>query len=120
MKGQHLPPDEYHKKMEEKDTVIIDVRNKYECDIGRFTPPETGAKFIDPLMRRSTDFQKFLEEPETSKQLEGKQVLMYCTGGVRCERASAMLNFKMGEKLKGVYQLHGYNINPFFFHEIRY
>jgi len=58
-------------------------------------------------MRKSTDFTQWLQKPETKQQLQGKQVLLYCTGGVRCERASAYLNQSMGEQVKGVYQLQG-------------
>merc|ERR1712070_315212 len=58
-------------------------------------------------MRKSTDFPHWLKTPEIKRSLQGKEVLMYCTGGVRCERASALLNNVMGEEVKGVYQLHG-------------
>ena len=66
-----------------------------------------GARYIDPKMRKSTDFTSWLAEPETRQKLEGKTVLMFCTGGIRCERASAYLNSRMGSDLKGVYQLKG-------------
>lgn len=79
--GSHLEPEEYHEKMREQDTVIIDVRNHYEAAIGHFQPPEGGAKLIDPMMRKSTEFPCWLDKPETKEQLKGKQVLMYCTGG---------------------------------------
>mmetsp|Transcript_6609 Transcript_6609/g.9663 ORF Transcript_6609/g.9663 Transcript_6609/m.9663 type:complete len:509 (-) Transcript_6609:28-1554(-) len=112
--GTHLEPEDYHKKMEEEDTVIIDVRNHYEAIIGRFNPPKDGAKWIDPKMRKSTEFPVWLDKPETKEQLKGKQVLMYCTGGIRCERASALLKQKLETEgdmkelgVKGVYQLQG-------------
>ena len=109
MGGVHLRPKEYHAKMQEKDTVIVDVRNSYEAEIGRFVGQEElgGATYIDPKMRKSTDFKFWLDKPETQEQLKGKQVLLYCTGGVRCERASALVNSKIGSDIKGVYQLHG-------------
>lgn len=90
-KAKHLPADEYHKMMAEPDTVIIDVRNFYESNIGHFAPPKGGAKLLDPKMRNSNEFPKWLEEPEVQKELDGKKVMMYCTGGIRCERASALL-----------------------------
>lgn len=90
-KAKHLPADEYHKMMAEPDTVIIDVRNFYESNIGHFVPPKGGAKLLDPKMRNSNEFPKWLEEPEVQKELDGKKVMMYCTGGIRCERASALL-----------------------------
>lgn len=109
-----MEPEDYHNKMCEKDTVIIDVRNHYEANIGRFNPPEGGAKMIDPMMRKSTEFPIWLDKKETKEMLRGKQVLMYCTGGVRCERASALLKQKIETEddtkslgIKGVYQLQG-------------
>eukprot|EP00554_Chaetoceros_debilis_P007966 CAMPEP_0194079314 /NCGR_PEP_ID=MMETSP0149-20130528/5541_1 /TAXON_ID=122233 /ORGANISM="Chaetoceros debilis, Strain MM31A-1" /LENGTH=623 /DNA_ID=CAMNT_0038760773 /DNA_START=171 /DNA_END=2039 /DNA_ORIENTATION=+ len=114
MSGEHLEPKDYDKKMKEKDTVIIDVRNHYEASIGRFQPPVNGAQYIDPMMRKSTEFPVWLDKPETKDMLRGKQVLMYCTGGVRCERASALLRTKMENEddtkalgIKGVFQLQG-------------
>lgn len=98
----------------EKDTVVIDVRNHYEAAIGRFAPPAEGAQVIDPKMRKSTEFPRWLDRKETKEMLRGKQVLMYCTGGVRCERASALLKQKIETEvdtaelgIKGVYQLQG-------------
>mmetsp|Transcript_46795 Transcript_46795/g.98284 ORF Transcript_46795/g.98284 Transcript_46795/m.98284 type:complete len:745 (+) Transcript_46795:38-2272(+) len=112
--GTHLEPSEYHAKMCEKDTVVIDVRNHYEANIGRFDPPKEGAQIIDPQMRKSTEFPMWLDKKETKEMLRGKQVLMYCTGGVRCERASALLKQKIDQEedtkelgIKGVYQLQG-------------
>jgi len=90
--GRHLEAPDYHKQMQQKDTVIIDVRNAYESDIGRFAPPAGGATLLDPKMRTSSDFPKWLNAPETKEQLKDKTVMMYCTGGIRCERATALLN----------------------------
>lgn len=140
--GEHLMPRDFHAKLAQSNTVVIDVRNHYEAVIGRFDGQELHAKakdddgeqgkiskkvksdlsetnqdaavstaaaatYIDPKMRKSTDFPAWLKQEETRKQLEGKQVLMFCTGGVRCERASAYLNTKMGTQLNGIYQLQG-------------
>ena len=90
--GKHLEATEYHKQMQQKDTVIIDVRNAYESDIGHFQPPEGGAELLDPKMRTSQDFPKWLNAPATKEKLKNKTVMMYCTGGIRCERATALLN----------------------------
>ena len=97
--------------MEDPETVIIDVRNAYESAIGNFQPPKNGAKLIDPKMRNSIEFPKWLNSEDTQKQLTGKKVLMYCTGGIRCERATALLNqmSTVQEELKpkGVYHCRG-------------
>jgi len=110
--GTHLEADEYHAAMADKDSVIIDVRNAYESAIGSFQPPAGGAELIDPKMRNSIEFPKWLNDAATQEKLKGKKVLMYCTGGIRCERASALLNQMAAvnpEKLqlKGVYELRG-------------
>lgn len=111
--GVHLKPKDFHEMLSrgKDDTVVIDVRNHYEAVIGRFDgqerKSEKGATYIDPKMRKSTDFTSWLEQKDTQRTLEGKNVMMYCTGGVRCERASAVLNKKLGDKVKGVFQLEG-------------
>lgn len=66
-----------------------------------------GAEYIDPKMRKSTDFPGWLDKQETKDSLKGKEVLMYCTGGVRCERASALIKKKYGDSIAGVFQLEG-------------
>jgi predicted sulfurtransferase len=91
-KGRHLDAVAYHEMLKMKDAVVIDVRNHYEVDIGRIEPPEGGAEFLNPEMRNSHEFPKWLNLPETKRKLEGKHVMMYCTGGIRCERASALIS----------------------------
>jgi len=109
--GTHMEADEYHKAMKDKDTVIVDVRNAYESAIGSFNPPEGGAELIDPKMRNSIEFPKWLNDPKTQEKLNGKKVLMYCTGGIRCERATALLNqmetVNPDLNLKGVHHMRG-------------
>jgi len=109
--AKHLDAIEYHEMLTKPDTVVIDVRNAYETDIGRMEPPEGGAQFIDPKMRNSHEFPKWLNLPETKKQLEGKHVMMYCTGGIRCERASALLdqmqNVDDDVSIKGISMVRG-------------
>jgi len=104
--GIHLNPKDYHDKLKMNNTVVIDVRNHYEAAIGRFDGAP-GADYIDPKMRKSTDFAQWIQNSEIQENLKGKQVLMFCTGGIRCERASAYLNKKLGKDLTGVYQLKG-------------
>ncbi|ETV69507.1 hypothetical protein H257_14872 [Aphanomyces astaci] len=99
--GVHLEPKQYHQKLLEDNTVVIDIRNSYEADIGRFAPP-TGAEYIDPKMRVSTEFPAWAKD--NIDRLKDKQVLMYCTGGIRCERASALFRSLGHDK---VFQLKG-------------
>mmetsp|Transcript_13213 Transcript_13213/g.31678 ORF Transcript_13213/g.31678 Transcript_13213/m.31678 type:complete len:513 (+) Transcript_13213:49-1587(+) len=109
--GTHLEAEDYHNAMKDKDTVVVDVRNAYESAIGSFKPPEGGAELIDPKMRNSIEFPKWLNDPKTQEKLNGKKVLMYCTGGIRCERATALLNqmttVNPDLNVKGVYHMRG-------------
>ena len=88
--GTHVSAEQFHQFLGDtkKETVVIDVRNHYEAAIGRFDGQVNGATYIDPKMRKSTDFPSWLADSQTQEQLKGKRVLMFCTGGVRCERAS--------------------------------
>ena len=74
-----MEADEYHRAMEDPDAVIIDVHNAYESSIGGFRPPEGGAELIDPKMRNSIEFPKWLNSEETRERINGKKVLMYCS-----------------------------------------
>ena len=85
---------------------MIDVRNGYEIDIGHFGGARCAAVHVNPAMRVSTDFPIWAASPDTQAMLEGKQVLMYCTGGIRCERASGLIH-ELGVQTRGVYQLEG-------------
>mmetsp|Transcript_72901 Transcript_72901/g.211041 ORF Transcript_72901/g.211041 Transcript_72901/m.211041 type:complete len:175 (+) Transcript_72901:2-526(+) len=61
-----------------------------------------------PMMRKSTDFKRWLAKDETKEKLKDKTVLLFCTGGIRCERASAyLMKNKFGNEVEGVYQLQG-------------
>lgn len=94
--GKYLSPEQFHKMLEsEKDIAIVDMRNNYEYEVGRFE----GA--IQP------DTAKFYELPKKVKNLKidpKKKVLTYCTGGIRCEKATALL---AEEGYEDVYQLEG-------------
>lgn len=109
--GDHLEALDYHRMMMDPDAVIIDVRNHYETRLGHFQPPTGGAELVDPHMRNSIEYPKWLAKPETQAKLHNKKVLMYCTGGIRCERATALLNqiSATGKACqpKGVYHMRG-------------
>lgn len=55
-------------------------------------PPPGGARLIDPKLRNSREWPKWLASKDTQKLLHGKKVMMFCTGGIRCERAAALVN----------------------------
>ncbi len=92
----HLSPQEWQKVLDtEKDIVLIDTRNIYETQIGKFK----GA--IDPKLTKFSEFPSYVENSGLDKN---KKILMYCTGGIRCEKAY----FAMKERgFREVYQLDG-------------
>ena len=98
--AQHLSPEEFHRRLLERgdDDVLLDVRNAYESNIGTFR----GA--VQLPTRHFTDFPAIVDELITSHELKNKNVYMYCTGGIRCERASALLREKGVERC---FQLRG-------------
>lgn len=94
--GKHLTAEEFNDAMNLPGVVVVDMRNHYEAEVGRFE----GA--IIP------DVDTFREElpwvVENLKDQKDQKVLMYCTGGIRCEKASAYLRH---HGFKDVNQLHG-------------
>ncbi|KAK0138259.1 Thiosulfate sulfurtransferase/rhodanese-like domain-containing protein 2 [Merluccius polli] len=101
--GTHLNPEQFHKEVESllsessQDTVLLDCRNFYESKIGQF------SRCLAPNIRKFSYFPDYVDQ--NLDLFRGKKVLMYCTGGIRCERASAYLLSK--EVCKEVYQLKG-------------
>lgn len=94
--GEYLSPAEFNEAMADEDSALVDCRNSYEWQIGRFE----GAPC--PSGRQFTDWPK--EASALAGRLQGKRVLMYCTGGIRCEMASSYLK-SLG--VDRVAQLHG-------------
>ncbi len=93
---RQLPPAEWKRMLEEdSDVVLLDVRNRFESDAGRFE----GAVVCE--IENFRDLPAYVERLEP---LKGRKVLMYCTGGIRCEKASALLQSR---GFKDVFQLHG-------------
>ncbi len=97
--GVHLKPEQVHALIENKpdNLVILDMRNNYEWRIGKFE----GA--ITPPIENFRDLPAYIDQ--NIEQFKDKQVLAYCTGGIRCERATAYLNQK--QVAQTVYQIEG-------------
>jgi predicted sulfurtransferase len=97
--GKHLTPTQTHELISKKpdNLVILDARNKPEWMIGAFE----GA--IKPAIDHFRELPDFIKS--NAEAFEGKQILMYCTGGIRCERASAVV--KKYTKAQEVYQIEG-------------
>jgi UPF0176 protein len=95
--GIHLKANEFNTLLEDPNTIVIDMRNHYESEIGHFV----GA--ITPNVDTFRESLPIIEE-QLSSHKEDKNLLMYCTGGIRCEKASAFFKHK---GFKNVYQLEG-------------
>jgi predicted sulfurtransferase len=89
--GQHLSPSEFHEcLLQNPDAVLIDVRNTFEHAIGHFVHPVTGEPALNPEMVTFSSFDATFAATH-AKALVDKPVLLYCTGGIRCEKASVWL-----------------------------
>ncbi len=93
--GQHLSPEEFKALKDRDDVVVVDVRSDYEYNLGRFK---------NAVMLDMENFRDFPERVERLKEFKDKKILTYCTGGVKCEKASAYL---LEQGFENVYQLHG-------------
>jgi predicted sulfurtransferase len=96
-----LPPKEFHEKcLRDRDTVLMDVRNHYESRIGYFIDPKTGEPAVRPGIRRFSQWPQYVKRHMTRKQdgerNEGRQIMTYCTGGIRCEKGARFLQENMG------------------------
>ncbi len=95
-KGQYVNASAFNKMTEDADTIVVDMRNHYEYEVGHFknaieVPSET---FREQLPMTA----------EMLKDKKDKNIIMYCTGGIRCEKASAYLRYRGFEH---VYHLEG-------------
>ena len=95
--GIHLKAAEFNELLEDPDTIVVDMRNHYESEIGHFT------NAIKPDVDTFRESLPIIED-QLSAHKEDKKILMYCTGGIRCEKASAYFKHKGFEN---VYQLEG-------------
>ncbi|MBS4209901.1 rhodanese-related sulfurtransferase [Bacillus sp. FJAT-50079] len=94
--GKYLSPKQFFEAMQAEDTVVLDARNDYEFDLGHFR----GA--IRPDIKTFRDLPDWVRE--NKEMLDGKKILTYCTGGIRCEKFSGWL---LEEGFEDVSQLHG-------------
>jgi UPF0176 protein len=94
--GIHLNAQEWNQLLKEPDVVVIDTRNSYEVAIGTFA----GA--IDPQIEHFRQFPEYIYN--NSDSINNKKIALFCTGGIRCEKASAFL---LNQGFSEVYQLEG-------------
>jgi UPF0176 protein len=93
--GAHLSPAEFKKLKDQEDVVLVDVRSDYEYTIG---------KFKNAITLDIENFRDFPDRVDRLKPFKDKKVITYCTGGIKCEKASAYL---LEQGFENVYQLHG-------------
>ncbi|WP_408641383.1 rhodanese-related sulfurtransferase [Spirosoma telluris] len=95
--GIHLEPEEFKQLKNDPDVVLVDMRSNYEHEVGKFK----GAITFD--MENLRELPEHVAEIEHLKG-SGKKIITYCTGGIKCEKASAYL---LAQGFDNVYQLHG-------------
>ncbi len=98
--GVHLSAQEWQEMLEKKDdqTILLDVRNDYEWELGHFE----GAEL--PTLEQFREFPTYAKKLKEKCDPQKTKVMMYCTGGIRCEVYSALLK---EEGFNDVYQLQG-------------
>jgi UPF0176 protein len=95
--GIHLKAKQFNELLEDPNTIVVDMRNHYESEIGHFT------NAIKPDVDTFRESLPIIED-QLAAHKSDKKLLMYCTGGIRCEKASAYFKHKGFEN---VYQLEG-------------
>jgi UPF0176 protein len=94
--GTHVPPEEWNALIENPDVLVIDTRNHYEVEVGSF------PRAVDPGTDSFRQFPEFARQlAETSRD---RPLAMFCTGGIRCEKATALM-LELG--FEDVYHLQG-------------
>ncbi len=98
--GERISPQEWKEKLEnrDEDTVLIDTRNNYEWEVGHFE----GAEL--PNLETFREFPEYARELKKTRDPKKTKVMMYCTGGIRCEFYSAIMK---QEGFETVYHLDG-------------
>jgi len=101
-KGKYVSPKEFLNDVEDEDVIILDARNDYEYKLGRF------KQAINPNIKTFRQFPDFVEKFGEDNENKKKKIVMYCTGGIRCEKASAYME---DQGFENVCQLEGGIIN---------
>jgi UPF0176 protein len=103
--GDYIDPKNWNNLISDKDTILIDTRNDYEYSIGTF------KNAINPNTVKFREFPEWVKNQNfTESDKKNKKVAMFCTGGIRCEKASSMM---MKDGFKNVIHLKGGILNYF-------
>ena len=95
-RGKMVSPNEWNELIKQDDTIVIDVRNEYESDIGSFN------NALKPNTESFLEFKSYIDEKLADAK--DKSIAMFCTGGIRCEKASYYMK---SQGFENVFQLNG-------------
>jgi UPF0176 protein len=96
--GTYVKPEQWNDVISDPDVILIDTRNKFEIKIGSF------KNALDPRTTSFRDFPEWVKKFKQDKTNTNKKIAMYCTGGIRCEKASSLMK---EEGFNEVYHLQG-------------
>ncbi len=99
-RGRYVNADQFNELTDDVDTIVVDMRNHYEYEVGRF---ENALEVPSDTFREQLPMAAEMMEPHKEKN-----IIMYCTGGIRCEKASA---YMLHRGFKNVFHLEGGIIN---------
>jgi UPF0176 protein len=100
--GEYVQPENWNSLISQDNVLVLDARNTYEFSIGTF------KNSIQPETTNFREFPKWLEGCEANEMDKNKKVAMFCTGGIRCEKASSLMKLKGFEN---IYHLQGGILN---------
>ena len=96
--GTYVKPEDWNDLISDPNVIVIDTRNKYETKIGSF------QNALDPETSSFREFPDWVKKFKSSKENANKKIAMFCTGGIRCEKASSLMK---EEGFEDVYHLQG-------------
>ena len=96
--GTYVKPEDWNDLISDPNVIVIDTRNKYETKIGSF------ENALDPETSSFREFPDWVKKFKSSKENANKKIAMFCTGGIRCEKASSLMK---EEGFEDVYHLQG-------------
>ena len=96
--GTYVKPEDWNDLISDPNVIVIDTRNKYETKIGSF------QNALDPETSSFREFPDWVKKFKSSKENANKKIAMFCTGGIRCEKASSLMK---EEGFENVYHLQG-------------
>ncbi|MDA1342234.1 MAG: rhodanese-related sulfurtransferase [Proteobacteria bacterium] len=96
--GEYIQPEDWNQFISQDDVLVIDTRNTYECAIGTF------KNSIQPETTNFREFPAWVDQLESSNINKDQKIAMFCTGGIRCEKASSFMKAK---GFKNIHHLQG-------------